>query len=232
MSHWGDYWTGHFDLKASENSKEPRRAVGRTKNGIALEDGTWNETLAYIVQSLQLSEDETVLELCCGNGEVIGKLASWCASAYGIDISQQMIVELKKLYGKTVTCEVCDVLSYNREKESLDVIIIYFSIQHFTEAEAVQLIQSSYNWLRKGGRLFIGDIPDADKLWGYLQTPAHKRDYFRRLLSSEPMVGTWFHRGMFLALEAVLDDSDVAVINQPEWQINSSERFDVLIKKL
>jgi len=231
VSHWGEYWSHHFDLKAIENSRDTRRAVGRTKNGIPVAEGTWAKTLDYIVELLQLSKDDDVLELCCGNGELIGNLASRCASASGVDISQQMIIDLKKRHGEAVACEACDVLNYERAALSVDVILIYFSIQHFTEAEAVKLINSSYGWLRPGGRIFVGDIPDAEKLWQYLEKSDHKKDYFRRLLASEPMVGTWFSRGMFSALNVLLDKSDVTVIGQPVWQINSSERFDVLIKK-
>lgn len=129
MSDWGLYWSRYFSKKAAENASDPKRAVGRTKDGKVIEKKLWIKTLGYICELVGLSKTDSVLELCCGNGEIIGNLADRCRSAIGIDMSERMITDLESLYGDAVDTVVCDALEYDREANSVDIIIIYFSIQ-------------------------------------------------------------------------------------------------------
>ena len=225
------YWKKHFNNKNVVGNTDYQKNVERTKSGIPVPDSIWNKTLIYIEKLLALNKDTTeVLELCCGNGQIIGNLASKCKRAVGVDFSEKLLYQLRSQFGNAVLTYHYDVLKIHFEAESFDIIIIYFSLQHFNESESVQLIQNALDWLRKGGRLFIGDVPNETKKWNYIDKPEYRKDYIKRIMDNRPMIGTWFHPDFFKAIGLYLKKS-VQIIEQPAYQINSNYRFDVLITK-
>jgi len=226
-NYWKKYWSDKNNFVKSDNQK----SVGRTKNGVTIKESNWARTINYILEILSISEEDDLLELCCGNGEVIGNLAPYCKSATGVDFSNYLLKQFSKKIENNVHIIQDDVLKIDFKKNSFDIIILYFAIQHFDEKESINLIENSLKWLKKGGKLFIGDIPDESKKWKYISKPEYKLDYIRRVVDNEPKIGSWFHKDFFLALQYYFSNINVKVIDQPSYQINSSYRYDVLIEK-
>jgi hypothetical protein len=42
--------------------------------------------------------------------------------------------------------------------------------------------------------LFIGDIPDRDKLWDYFNTPERQAAYFDGIARGQRIIGSWLER--------------------------------------
>ena len=226
-----NYWRKVYNDKSNTNKGNHQANVGRTLNGKPIDDTTWNKTVEYISSLLEIDDSQTILELCCGNGMLLGPLSRKCSKAYGIDFSSELIDQLKLVHGDDIITSVADVMEVEMVKGTLDVVILYFSIQHFTEAETIYLTARTLDWLKPGGRLYIGDIPDQGKLWDYLEKPAYKKDYLERILTHTPKIGQWFQRGFFSAFQDYFEQVEVQVLDQPAFMINSEVRFDVLIKK-
>jgi ubiquinone/menaquinone biosynthesis C-methylase UbiE len=229
-----EYWENYYNDDNIIGSKDFQKNIGRTKSGITIKKEIWKKTLNDIETLLSLNATTSeVLELCCGNGQIIGEIASKCKNATGVDYSKKLLVQLKSNYGNSVKTIHSNVLKASFKKESFHIIIIYFALQHFTEKETVRLIQKAVGWLKKGGKIYLGDIPNEVKKWEYINKPEYKKDYIQRVIDNRPMIGNWFHPDFFLAIGSFFNDKkiDVKIIKQPDYQINSDNRFDVLIKK-
>ncbi|WP_298237004.1 class I SAM-dependent methyltransferase [uncultured Algibacter sp.] len=227
--HWRNYYN---DKSIVAKSIDLQFNVSRTRNGEKISQKTWLKTIDYIRDLLSIKENSDVLELCCGNGLVIGELASTCKEAIGIDYSNILLKQLSENYAcdNLVTINA-DVNSYDLGSNKYDSIIIYFSLQHFSEKETYLVVNKCLNALKNGGRMLLGDIPDLEKKWSYINKPSFHVDYFKRLEEDKPKIGYWFQKDYFLAMNSVFTNVDFKIIEQPTYQINSDYRFDVLIQK-
>jgi ubiquinone/menaquinone biosynthesis C-methylase UbiE len=227
-----DYWKSYWSKIENVSDHNPQKNIGRTNNGIPIKNKVWLKTVNEIKQIVSISESSNIIELCSGNGQLIGNLAPYCNRAVAVDYSIALLEQLKNQFLDSVDSIHADALTVQFEKESYDIVIIYFAIQHFEEKDTVRLIQRSLEWLRYGGRIYIGDIPDEDRKWKYISKEEYKKDYFIRLINDEPKIGKWFQQDFFKALESYIDGITVRIIKQPTFQINSTYRFDVLIEKI
>ena len=227
MSNWRDRYN---DL-ANHGSDDLQRNVQRTKGGERIDDATWTRTVDDIVKLCNISENSVVIEVCCGNGMLLGPIAQQCKRAIGVDFSVPLLEQLNAQFKGQVETHLQDALEFEWEKNSVDVVMIYFSIQLFSERDALRLMQRAFSWIRNGGTLFIGDVPDEEKKWAYLSKPEYRRDYLARVLSDTPMIGQWFNKEFFRALPDLMPEMEVTVVDQPSYHINSEIRYDVVIKK-
>ncbi len=225
------YWKNYYENGKIVNTTNFQKNVGRTKKGVPITDELWGKTIKYIKSLLSINSSTDIIELCCGNGQVIGKLSSKCKTAIGVDFSDKLLKQMENQFGGKVKPIKSDVLDISFENESFDVVIIYFSIQHFNEKETIVLVEHALSWLRQGGRLFIGDIPNELKKWEYLDKPSYRENYITRVLNDTPMIGNWFQPEFFNSLVAYFKNITVRIIDQPSYQINSDYRYDVLIEK-
>ena len=202
--------------------------VGRTHYGVSVTEEQWERTIEYIAGLTSLKERDALIELCCGNALLLGPLAKQCSRATGVDFSRVLLKQAHELFPNVFATIHGDVLDVELPENSADVVLIYFAIQHFDQKNAVHLIEKAIKLLKPGGRLLVGDVPDARKLWQYLNKPEYRKDYIQRILECRPMIGTWFDREFFEAIGEYLRDVDVKILQQPEFLINSNVRFDVL----
>ncbi|SNR75954.1 class I SAM-dependent methyltransferase [Lutibacter flavus] len=228
-----EYWKLNFNNDKIVNATDDLQVnIARTKNGKRVENKIWTKTLSYLTEILSIDKNSNVLELCCGNGVIIGELSKSCRNAYGIDYSKTLLNQLSKQYkNENLKTKLGDVNTVKLDIEMYNAIIIYFSLQHFNERDAFLLIEKSIESLKLGGKILIGDIPDLDKKWDYINKPIYCKDYFNRLKERRPKIGYWFQKEFFLAMNNCFPHTEFKIINQPDYQINSDHCFDILIEK-
>lgn len=227
------YWIKNFnDNNIVGKSDDLQINIARTKNGKRVNEEIWKKTISYIIEVLEIDKESIVLELCCGNGLVIGEIAPYCFNALGIDYSKKLLNQLVKNYShNNLVVEQNNVNIVELQALFFDSIIIYFSIQHFNERDAYLLIEKSIRSLKKDGTMLIGDIPDLDKKWSYINKPEYHLDYFKRTVECRPKIGYWFQKDFFRAMSSCFDNVEITILDQPNYQINSDHCFDILIKK-
>ena len=227
------YWKKNFnDKNIIKASDDLQINIARTKKGKRVDNEIWNKTLLYIINTLKIDSKTVLLELCCGNGVIIGELSKYCLDAYGVDYSQELLKQLNENYKRdNLNIEHFDVNLYKVDQRKFDSIIIYFSIQHFNERDTFLLVEKCIKALKPNGKILIGDIPDLDKKWEYINKPAYHIDYFKRVVNSNPKIGYWFQKKFFLAMNSCFFDVNFKILKQPDFQINSDHCFDVLIEK-
>ena len=225
-----DYWTEYWKLHG-EKSKDldQHTQVLRTLNKKPITQEKWEFTLEEIDKNFKVKAGEHVLDLCSGNGLLSRHFAAKGALVRAVDISADLLDGLKEVSG--VTTENADIRNVNYEHESIDHVLLYAGVQYLNLAETLILFQRIHAWLKPGGSVFIGDIPDVDRKFTFYNTPERQSVYFQNLLQDIDVVGTWFSKDWLVNLAAHLNFSQAEVIPQHEELIYAKYRFDLKLVK-
>jgi cyclopropane fatty-acyl-phospholipid synthase-like methyltransferase len=220
---WTAFWKEHGQVSKSSSMQEQ---VLRTYNKQAVSETVWSNTLQYITDHLELQTDDVVLDLCCGNGLISQYIAPECSKVVSVDVTPEFVDSLSKLDLPNVETVCANVSQLEFPKGSFSIIIIYAGIQYFSLAEVVSLFKKFAYWLKPGGRLFIGDIPDISRTWSFYNSPEREAFYFESCENNNDVVGTWFDKQWLLKLSEYAGFSHTFAIEQPMEQIYSHFRFD------
>jgi cyclopropane fatty-acyl-phospholipid synthase-like methyltransferase len=229
------YWERYWNTADRLNTPILQTQVGRTVSGQPVDEAVWANTVAYVLDALRLEGESRVLELCCGNGLLTLPMAQRVKQVVAVDISAALIEMLQDQIGKQGVSNIVplcgDALRVRFEKGRFTHVFMYFALQHFSEREALLLFKKAYDWLEDGGRFFLGDIPDAERKWQFVNTKEYERMYFDSIKSGQPAIGSWFDK-IFLEKLARYTGFQSAVVSlQPAEQINSHYRFDFTVQK-
>jgi len=225
-----DYWSEHWKTHSKLDEKHPQLQVARTKEGKIISNNNWQKTVQSIFKIIQIKENQIVLDLCCGNGLLSKELAWNCKKVVSVDYSQELLDKFVTKAGNIEKMQ-SNALNVQFDNNNFDVIIIYFAIQHFTEQEAIELIGKCKNWLKPGGKLLVGDIPELEKKWEFYSTKKYRVNYISSIIKDEPIIGTWFSREFYKSVGEYYNFSETNIIDQEEFMINHNIRFDVLYEK-
>lgn len=121
-----------------------------------------------IKRCLPTEKNAKILELGCGHGALLYALhAMGYEHARGVDGSVEQVASARRLGIEGVTKE--DILEKLQETPhaSLDVVITFDVIEHFTKNELIPLIDEVSRVLRAGGRWII-HVPNAESPFGAL----------------------------------------------------------------
>lgn len=119
-----------------------------------------------IKRHFPLDREAKVLELGCGHGAFLHSMhQAGYRNAAGVDGSEEQINEAMRLGIKNI--KKGNLIDYLRvcEEESLDVIVAFDVIEHFTKDELSQLVDDLYRVIKKGGR-FICHQPNSEGPFG------------------------------------------------------------------
>ncbi|WP_133152758.1 class I SAM-dependent methyltransferase, partial [Vibrio sp. 10N.261.52.A1] len=86
-----NYWLKHFNSNVSKSPENLLKQVGKTVNGVEVEQSQINLIVDTICSELNLNEQSRVVDLCCGNGLLTVEVARHCNSVIGVDYSINLI---------------------------------------------------------------------------------------------------------------------------------------------
>ncbi|MCP4643264.1 MAG: class I SAM-dependent methyltransferase [bacterium] len=111
----------------------------------------------FAAEQLELSPDDALLDLCCGNGRHLAHLASRVGSAVGLDYSPHLLAFAAKALDETGTCLVRADMKRIPFVNHFDVVTNFFtSFGYFpTDDENLEVIRGVARALKPGGRWFI-----------------------------------------------------------------------------
>jgi len=114
----------------------------------------------------KLNADDDVLELCCGSGYGSKMIAEKCKKVLALDKSKDAIAYAKQHYKKdNLQYEPEDLSNPNFWKYALNLkfnaIVWIEAIEHFTDLQAVVMLQVLSKMLLPGGRIIIS-TPDKE----------------------------------------------------------------------
>ncbi|WP_330654527.1 class I SAM-dependent methyltransferase [Intestinibacter bartlettii] len=119
-----------------------------------------------IIDRVRNLEGDKILDLGCGNGNIINLLKKERkADYYGLDISENMIEEAKKKCGEDVKFTVGDSENLPYQDGQFDIIICNASFHHYTKPEVA--VKEIKRVLKSGGTLILGDPTVPELVRGF-----------------------------------------------------------------
>ncbi len=125
----------------------------------------YRKLLEIIKKEVRMSDGARVLDVACGTGEIVVRLAKKypASSIVGMDIAPKMLEEAKK---KTKGVPAASFVQGNAERlpfdnASFDLVLMSEAFHHFWEPQ--QSLAEIYRVLKKGGVFILAD-PGADTL--------------------------------------------------------------------
>ncbi len=224
---WKNYWN-----ERAQGGKTPHDQVGRVGGRARINGEVLKEITAGIRLHLQLKPSDHVLDICCGNGMLTRMLADHCAVVTGVDISPKQISLAKQHNADPdINYLVGDAACIHEAvSASFDKINLYFSFQYLdTFAKGKAAIFGMARLLKPGGCIFIGDVPDAEKLSVYYPSWFKQFKYRLKLILGISSMGKFWH---VKEMDAIARSCGLQVnqIKQPSHLPYAHYRVDYILR--
>jgi len=225
-NYWIDFWENYG---RDSKGKDKQIQVLRTLNKNPISEELWDFTKSFISSRFPILPQDKVLDLCSGNVLFSNYFVSQGAKVVSVDISKDLLNEIED----TVNIQTVhsDIRNLDFEPRTFDKIFLYAGIQYLDNKEALTLMKNCFNWLKPGGIVYIGDIPDLDRQWEFYNTIERQKIYFDNLLNNISIVGNWFRKTWFENLSSYLGFEEGVYVSQHKRLIYSNFRFDFIYKK-
>jgi cyclopropane fatty-acyl-phospholipid synthase-like methyltransferase len=225
---WKEYWENHAKFSID---RDPQSQVLRTLNKTPVEDKIFKEILQDIESKMEISPNDKVLELCCGNGLITTYLASRCNRIVGVDFIPNLAEQIDIKKNTNISIIVEDITKVHFNSESFDKVIIYAGLQYLDYKNVITLFESVFRWLENNGLFFIGDIPDQERIWDFYNSQDREKVYFESVKNNKPIIGTWFNAKWLEKLGVYANFNNIKVCQQPSHFPYAHFRFDMVLKK-
>jgi SAM-dependent methyltransferase len=151
-------------------------------NAVAMRD---EAALRLLAEFARAGADDTVLDVACGPGLVVGAFAKVVRHASGIDLTPAMIDKAREhaaaLGLRNVDWHVGDVTALPFPDRSFSLVVSRFAFHHFVDPLAV--LREMVRVCARGGRVVVADVvasddpkrADAFNRMERLRDPSHTR---------------------------------------------------------
>ncbi|MBD2212226.1 amino acid adenylation domain-containing protein [Nostoc linckia FACHB-104] len=134
--------------------------------GLPIPADEMHEYVNSTVKHILSLKPQRVLEIGCGNGLLLFRIAPHCSQYFGTDISKQAIHYIEQQLSKSKPnlshVKVCEGAAHELEgleAGSFDTVIINSVIQYFPSVDyLLQVIEKIVQVIKPGGQIFIGDV--------------------------------------------------------------------------
>ena len=222
MSYWKSYWN---------NSALDKSLFNQVQRSPNKDDDTLLLVEHHLVELLNLSTTDTLLDVCCGNGLITKRLSKYSNNVLGIDFSSLLINSAKENNDySNIEYIVGDATSLTKNtNEKFDKIVLNFSFQYFHFKEGLMVVSEMKKILKPNGVILLGDIPDKNSFWLYYNTFPKRFFYFKQWLFRQPKMGKfWSEKEMMKIAE--LYNFKGTFLKQKESLPHAHYRFDFLLE--
>jgi 2-polyprenyl-3-methyl-5-hydroxy-6-metoxy-1,4-benzoquinol methylase len=228
MDRWSQHWA---DFPKKFGEKEFLKQVGKSVGGKEIGREQFNALIESLITNLDVQKSDSVLDLCCGNGLITGKIAPLSREIVGIDQSECLINIAKQYNSATNSTYLCssilDIESSNYGKFSK--IYMYEALQHFEDSQFVDILNLLGQVSAPNATILLASVPDKNLLWEFYNTDERRDDYYKRRAAGNEAIGTWWERS-YLKKAAQDRGYTVGFLNQNSLLHTAHYRFDLLLK--
>lgn len=226
-----DYWNSFWLTHSKENrNTEPQFQVLRTLNRQPVSPESFAAIVASIDAMLKPEPGKNLLDLCCGNGVITRELLGRFSAVTAVDLSEEFVAQISNGTADNVTAFAADARTVEFSENSFDRILLYAGLQYFSQSETVDLFMRLRHWIRDGGLLVLGDIPDSTRIWRFFNSPERESAYFEAMKAGNPIVGTWFEPGWLKKLSHHAGFKSAVTRRQPLSFPYQHYRFDLVLR--
>ena len=123
----------------------------------------FKEEAKHIVQALEITKHDTVLDIGCGTGGIALNLVKYCNKVICVDISREMLdvleIKAKKQNINNIETNSAGFLTYKHEgHDKVDKIVSKFALHHLPDFwKSIALVKMAAI-LKNGGKLYLFDV--------------------------------------------------------------------------
>jgi len=222
MSYWKNYWNNTALDKSLLN--QVQRNSNTKDDGLLLVE-------THLVELLNLSNSDTLLDVCCGNGLITNRLSKYCSAVLGIDFSPLLIdVATQNNPYSSVEYLTGDATTITKiTNQKFDKIVLNFSFQYFNFEEGLKVVSEMKKLLNPKGIILLGDIPNQKYFWAYYNTLPKRFFYFKQWLFMQPKMGKFWSEQEMMKL-ARLNNLKGTFLKQNETLPHAHYRFDFVLE--
>ena len=225
--HWVRFWS---EYQTDVADKDEQSQVLRTRNKEPIHPQKWAITISTVNEQMDLQTDDSLLDLCCGNGLFSAAFSGLVADIEAVDISGVLTERLAARSLPNVNVTTSDMREVKFPADRFSKVLWYAGIQYIDESDIVAMVRRIRSWMRPNGILMIGDIPDRAKLWDYFNNETRRAAYFDGLEQRRPIIGSWLDADWLKQLCLDSGFAAVDVVPQHEELIYADFRYDILAK--
>jgi hypothetical protein len=179
---WENFWKGWRNTKV-ENEEDLYFQVGKTINKKPVEKEIFDLINNHIMDVLSLGSNDTLVELCCGNGLCTYEFKDWVQQIVAIDFAPHLIEAANKFKSApNITYKLGDVFTFlNTFNDHWDVhpskFLMNDSLAYFTPENLADMLKSI---IRISGGKFaflIRGVPNDELKWNFYNTEERKQRY-------------------------------------------------------
>lgn len=139
--------------------------VKRTVNGKPIPQEQIDMIVEAVCNGLELKADDTLLDLCCGNGALTTYFYEKCCGGLGVDFSEPLINLahrhfVKRPQEKFILQDVVDFVNTYEAPERFTKAVCYGSLQYLPKSNAYDLLLLLKRNFTRLKKVFIGNVPD------------------------------------------------------------------------
>lgn len=182
MNKWRKFWNECRIIDINSN-KDLLYQVGKTVKGIAISDDQFNRLIRSIENELQLSENDTLLDLCCGNGVITYEIAKKVKSVIGVDFVEAYIENANKLKKSDNTIyihgdvKILHEIDLASKEKIINKVLLYDGLAYFTPSDLERMLNFLNKVTAPGANIMFGSVLDRDKIFKFYNTIYYKLHY-------------------------------------------------------
>nr|AXN93627.1 PuwA [Symplocastrum muelleri NIVA-CYA 644] len=206
VSQWQEVFNDSYSQQATD-SDATLNIVGwnDSRTGLPIPKEEMREWVEYTVERILSQHPNRVLEIGCGSGMLLFRIAKHCSHYFGTDISHQALRYVEQQisnFGETlplVQLEQRPANDFNGfNPQAFDAVILNSVIQYFPSIDyLVDVLESAVQTVATGGFIFVGDVRSLPLLEAFhadvqlhqspaLLSTAELRSRIRKSISQEP----------------------------------------------
>ena len=117
----------------------------------------YEQVVREIREILEQPRNKSILDVGCGTGEILSRIASTCPEITGLDLSIEMV---KMVERKGYSAQVYDGTRFPFSDNSQDIVLVYQVLINFPDSNvAKNLLREAVRVVRKGGSILVGAVP-------------------------------------------------------------------------
>ena len=148
-----------YDRSARTNNRVA--AVHFTDKGKPVDESVYDDIFSQIDHLIHFAPTDTVLEIGAGSGLLLERIASKVKTAFGTDISAEILKMVPPLNNITVRQMNSDRLEF--QDQTFDRVVCYGVSLYFPDnAYAKKCLAEMMRVCRPGGAICIGDVLNGD----------------------------------------------------------------------
>ncbi|HJP93409.1 MAG TPA: amino acid adenylation domain-containing protein [Pyrinomonadaceae bacterium] len=172
LSQWETIWD---EIYTETNSPEPGFNItgwNSSYTGTPIPAEEMSEWVNSTIRRIHSLFPQRILEIGCGTGLLLFRLASHCTAYHGTDLSQRAINYIKANL-RQVAFGSCDITLSQQpaddfsgiEESAFDVVILNSVVQYFPTIDyLLKVLEGAIKAVRPGGSIFIGDVRNLQLL--------------------------------------------------------------------